>query len=102
MYIRRVRERRFMRVNKYPSRASTMVSWKAISLRRRLGKKAKSKARQVSDKIPGVTRNRFTAHVGSCQLSTEMIITKSCIEDHMLESYQNAFDQLRATHGQPP
>lgn len=102
VYIRRVRERRFMRVNKYPSRASTMVSWKAISLRRRLGKKAKSKARQVSDKIPGVTRNRFTAHVGSCQLSTEMIITKSCIEDHMLESYQNAFDQLRATHGQPP
>ena len=78
-----------------------MVSWKNISRRRRLGKKAKSKAKEVSKKFPGATRSRYTAHVGSHSISNEMFITKSCIEDHMLGSYQNAFDQLRATNGQP-
>ncbi|KAI8147872.1 hypothetical protein BJV82DRAFT_309699 [Fennellomyces sp. T-0311] len=102
VYIRRTRENRF--ASEKPSnssRTSTMVSWKNISRRRRLGKKAKSKAKEVSKKIPGATRSRFTAHVGSHSISNEMFITKSCIEDHMLGSYQHAFDQLRATNGQP-
>ncbi|KAI8147870.1 hypothetical protein BJV82DRAFT_309553 [Fennellomyces sp. T-0311] len=69
--------------------------------RRRLDKKAKSKAKEVSKKIPGATRSRFTAHVGSHSMSNEMFITKSFIEDHMLGSYRHAFDQLRATNRQP-
>ena len=78
-----------------------MVSWREISRRRRLGKKAKSKAKEVSKKIPGATRPKFTAHVGYHSISNEMFITKSCIEDHMLGSYQTAFYQLRATYAQP-
>ncbi|KAI9263108.1 hypothetical protein BDA99DRAFT_463429 [Phascolomyces articulosus] len=102
VYIRRKREHRvFSSDTASPSRTSTMVSWKKISRHRRLGKKAKSKAKEVSKKIPGATRSRFTAHVGSHSISNEMCITKSCIEDHMLGSYQTAFDQLRATYGQP-
>ncbi|KAG2217640.1 hypothetical protein INT45_004216, partial [Circinella minor] len=102
IYIRRTREHRvFNSTTASPSRTSTMVSWRKISRRRRLGKKAKSKAKEVSQKIPGATRPKFTAHVGYHSISNEMFITKSCIEDHMLGSYQTAFYQLRATYAQP-
>ncbi|KAI9317308.1 hypothetical protein BX666DRAFT_1944500 [Dichotomocladium elegans] len=100
VYICRKKEPRFTK-NDRPSRTSTAVSWRAISFRRRLGKKAKSRAKQVSKKLPGATRNCYTAHRGSQTISSEMIVTKRCIEDHMLASYQEAFNQLRASMGQP-
>ncbi|CDH56116.1 hypothetical protein RO3G_11804 [Lichtheimia corymbifera JMRC:FSU:9682] len=39
--------------------------------------------------------NLFTLHKGSPQLSKEMLISKTCLEDHMLVTYLNAFQAVR-------
>lgn len=39
--------------------------------------------------------NQFTLHKGTPQLSKEMLISKTCLEDHMLVTYLNAFQAVR-------
>ncbi|KAG0174086.1 hypothetical protein DFQ28_009742 [Apophysomyces sp. BC1034] len=40
----------------------------------------------------------FSAHSETSAISNEMFLSTTCITDHMINSYQHAFDQLRANY----
>ncbi|KAI8384868.1 uncharacterized protein BYT42DRAFT_563903 [Radiomyces spectabilis] len=54
----------------------------------------------LAKKIPN-KRTHYTAHMTSSDISQEMYLSNSCIEDHMISSYQHAFKQLRANYPLP-
>ncbi|KAL0144781.1 hypothetical protein V8B55DRAFT_1455821 [Mucor lusitanicus] len=51
--------------------------------------------------IPGTSKTSYSLHYSDHQLSNEMKLTKTCIEDHMIAAYHNAFEALREQHPSP-
>lgn len=45
--------------------------------------------------IPDVAPGSFSLHKGSPMLSEEVLISKTCLEDHMLVTYLNAFQDVK-------
>ncbi|KAL9537037.1 hypothetical protein MBANPS3_012141 [Mucor bainieri] len=51
--------------------------------------------------IPGTSKTLYSLHYSDHQISNEMKLTKTCIEDHMIAAYHNAFEALREQHPSP-
>jgi hypothetical protein len=51
--------------------------------------------------IPGASKTCFSLHYSNHEISNEMKLTKTCIEDHMIAAYYNAFEALREQHPSP-
>ncbi|CEJ04101.1 hypothetical protein RMCBS344292_18070 [Rhizopus microsporus] len=49
----------------------------------------------VSKHIPGTAKVHYTLHYITSAISDEMTLTKTCIEDHMISAYQNAFTSIK-------
>lgn len=49
----------------------------------------------VSKHIPGTAKVHYTLHYITSAISDEMTLTKTCIEDHMISAYQNAFASIK-------
>jgi hypothetical protein len=60
-----------------------------------------SKVEAVSKHIPGARKFTFSLHYAPRSLSGEIVLTKTCIEDHMIDSYQDAFDALNEEISSP-
>jgi hypothetical protein len=55
----------------------------------------------MSKHIPGTSKTSYTLHYTTHTISNEMLLTKTCIEDHMIASYQNVFEVLREQYPSP-
>lgn len=51
--------------------------------------------------IPGASKTCYSLHYSNHEISNEMKLTKTCIEDHMIAAYHNAFEALREQHPSP-
>ncbi|CEP15391.1 hypothetical protein [Parasitella parasitica] len=51
--------------------------------------------------IPGTSKTCYSLHYSTHEISNEMKLTKTCIEDHMIAAYYNAFEALRGQHPSP-
>lgn len=51
--------------------------------------------------IPGTSKTSYSLHYATHEISNEMKLTKTCIEDHMIAAYHHAFEALREQHPSP-
>ncbi|RCI02280.1 hypothetical protein CU098_011896 [Rhizopus stolonifer] len=51
--------------------------------------------------IPGASKMSYSLHSVTHHISDEMKLTKTCIEDHMISAYQNAFEALQEQYPSP-
>ncbi|KAL7312382.1 hypothetical protein PS15m_008145 [Mucor circinelloides] len=51
--------------------------------------------------IPGTSKTSYSLHYATHEISNEMKLTKTCIEDHMIVAYHDAFEALREQHPSP-
>ncbi|KAI9323882.1 hypothetical protein BX666DRAFT_2127864 [Dichotomocladium elegans] len=60
-----------------------------------MARRASSASHGRRDSIGAGEESAFTLHKGTALLSKEMLISKTCLEDHMLVTYLNAFQAVR-------
>ncbi|KAI8646601.1 hypothetical protein BD408DRAFT_359507 [Parasitella parasitica] len=51
--------------------------------------------------LPGASKTCYSLHHSTHEISNEMKLTKTCIEDHMIAAYYSAFEALREQHPSP-
>jgi hypothetical protein len=51
----------------------------------------------ISKHLPGANSTQYSLHYTTSTISDEMALTKTCIEDHMITAYYEAFTAIK-TH----